>query len=222
MIAEASRLHSAVRFRNSQRELLGAVLTRAYYDDPGVTYVLPDPHMRRSVLPWFFGSVALRASRLCGEIYTTVNVDGGALWICPGTDLTIGHAVRAEMPSLPLRLDRSSIARWINVNTHLESIRRHLADKLHWYLIALGTEPSRTDIAARAALMAPVLAAADWDLRSCYVETFHEGDLPFYEQCGFRIAGAGQIPKGGPNFWALIRPPRDKITPCVFKTLSSQ
>jgi hypothetical protein len=205
--AEVSRLHPAVRFRNSQVELLGTVLTRAFYNNPGVTYVLPDPHVRRSVLSWFFGSVALRASRLCGEIYTTVNVDGGALWICPGADLTIGRAVRTEMSSLPLKLDRSSITRWIDVTTHLESVRRHLADKLHWYLMALGTEPSRNK-AVREALMAPVLAAADWDLRSCYVETFHEGDLPFYEECGFRIAGAGEIPKGGPSFWTLIRQPR--------------
>jgi hypothetical protein len=83
-----------------------------------------------------------------------------------------------------------------------------MADKLHWYLLALGTEPSITGNAIRRTLMAPVLATADWDLRSCYLETFHEKDLPFYEQCGFQIAGAGQIPNGGPNFWTLIRPPR--------------
>jgi hypothetical protein len=206
MIAEISRLQPAVRIRSSQVEHLGAVLTRAFHNDPSVTYILPDPHVRRSVLSWFFATVALRTSRLCGEIYTTVNVDGGALWIYPGVDLTIGHAVRMELPSLPLKLDRSILSRWINVNTHLESVRRHLAGKLYWYLVALGTEPSR-DKAVRRALMAPVLAAADWDLRSCYVETFHEEDLPFYEKCGFQIAGAGQIPKGGPGFWTLIRPP---------------
>ena len=206
MIAQISRLHPAVRIRNSQVELLAAVLTRAFYNDPGVTYILPDPHMRRSILPWFFTSAAVRASRLCGEIYTTVNVDGGALWIWPGVDLTIGHVLRTEMSSLPLRLDRSTLSRWMNVNTHLESVRRQLAGKLHWYLIALGTEPS-IDKAVRRALVAPVLATADWDLRSCYVETFHEGDLLFYEQCGFQIAGAGQIPKGGPSFWTLIRTP---------------
>jgi hypothetical protein len=207
MISEFSRLQAAVPIRNSQVVLLGRVLTRAFYNNPGVTYVLPDPHVRRSVLPWFFSSVALPASRLCGEIYTTVNVDGGALWICPGANLTIGHAVMAEIWALPKKLDRSTLARWINLNTRLHSVRHHLADRLHWYLIALGTEPS-TDTSVRKALMAPVLAAADWDLRSCYVETFHEGDLPFYERCGFQIAGAGQIPKGGPSFWALIRPPR--------------
>jgi hypothetical protein len=205
-------LNPAVRIRTSQVELLGGVLTEAFYHDPGVEYILPDASTRRSVLSWFFTSVAIRISRLCGEIYTTVNVGGGALWIRPGAELTIGHAVRTEMLSLPCRLDRRSITRWINVRRYLESVRSHLADKLHWYLVALGTEPSTTGSAMRGALMAPVLATADWELRSCYVETFYETDLPFYEQCGFQIAGAGKIPKGGPSFWALIRPPRRDST----------
>jgi hypothetical protein len=201
-------VNPAVRIRASQIELLASVLTESFYDNPGVTYILPDADTRRSVLSWFFTSVAIRTSRLCGQIYTTLNVDGGALWISPGVELTIGHAVRTEMLSLPFKLDRSSITRWINVNRYLESVRKHLADKLHWYLLTLGTEPSITGNAIRRALMAPVLATADWDLRSCYVETFHEKDLPFYEQSGFQIAGAGQIPDGGPDFWTLIRPPR--------------
>jgi hypothetical protein len=159
--------------------------------------------------------VAIRTSRLCGEIYTTMNVEGGALWIRPGVDLTIGHAVRTELPSLPFRMDRSSITRWVNVSRCLESIRRQLADRLHWYLVAVGTEPTKRGEAIRGALIAPVLSTADWELRSCYVETFHERELPFYKQYGFHIAGAGKIPNGGPSFWALIRPPRgvaQKIT----------
>ena len=209
MIAEISRLHPAVPIRSSQVALLGTILTRAFDNDPGVTYVLPDPHVRSSVLSWFFTSVAVRASRLCGEIYTTPNVDGGALWICPGASLTIGHAMKTEILSLPQKLDRSTLARWMNVVTCLDSVRHQLTDKLHWYLMAIGTEPS-TDASVRRALMAPVLATADWDLRSCYVETFHERNLPFYERCGFQIAGAGKIPKGGPSFWTLIRPPRPR------------
>jgi len=198
----------AVRIRSSQVELLGGVLTQAFYKDPGVEYILPDARTRRSVLSWFFTSVAIRASRLCGEVYTTVNLDGGALWIRPGAEWTLDQAVRSEMVSLPFRLDLRSITRWINVRRYLESVRSRLADKPHWYLVVLGRGPSTTKTAIRGALMTPVLAKANWDLRSCYVETFHERDLSFYEQYGFQIAGAGQIPKAGPSFWALIRPPR--------------
>src|SRR5262245_42768025 len=89
---EMHLFNSAVPLRTSQVELLGSVLTRAFNNDPGAEYVLPNANMRRSVLSWFFTSVAIRASRLCGEIYTTVNVEGGALWIRPGVELTIGQA----------------------------------------------------------------------------------------------------------------------------------
>jgi hypothetical protein len=209
MAARNSEMHrsSAVRIRTSQVEPLGKVLTRAFYNDPEVTYILPDPSTRQAVLFWFF-TVAIRTSHLCGEIYTTINGDGASLWISPGAVLTLGHAVMTERLSLPFNLDRASITRWINVRGHLESVRRHLADKEHWYLIAVGAEPSKRAKVIRRELMAPIFAAADRDLKSCYVETFHETDLPFYAQCGFQIAGAGRIPEGGPNFWTLIRPPR--------------
>jgi hypothetical protein len=207
-IFEMDIVNQAVRIRTPQTELLGTVLAMAFYNDPAVTYILPDAHTRRSVLSWFFTSVAIRTSRLCGDIYTNSNLDGGALWISPGAELTVRHAVRTELLSMPCKLDRSSITRWINVSRYLDSIRRQLADEVHWYLLALGTDPSITGIAVRKTLIAPVLATADWDLRSCYVETFQEKDLAFYEQCGFRIVGAGRIPNGGPSFWALLRPPQ--------------
>src|SRR5262245_46876152 len=124
-------LNPAIPLRTSQIELLGSVLARAFHNHPAAEYIFPDARMRRSVLSWFFISVAIRTSRLCGETYTTVNVDGGALWIRPGVDLTIGHALRTELASLPSRLNRSSIKRWINVSGYLESVRRQLADKTH-------------------------------------------------------------------------------------------
>ncbi len=200
-------LDPAIRIRTSQTELLGSVLAGAFLNDPAAEYILPDTRTRRSVLSWFFTSVAIRTSRLCGEVYTTVNVDGGALWIRPGVDLTIGHAVRTELLSLPFRLDRSCVTRWINLSGYLESVRTELADQRHWYLMALGTEAFKTESAIGQSLMAPVFATADWDLEPCYVETFNEKDLSFYKRCGFQIAGAGEIPNGGPSFWTLIRPP---------------
>jgi hypothetical protein len=194
-------------------ESLGKVLARAYYNHPAVTYVLPDPVTREDALFWFFASVAIPASRACGEIYTTTNVDGGCLWIGPGVELTIGQAVRTERRSLPFNLDRGSIRRWINFSEHLESVRSRLADKPHWYLMAVGAEPSHRGQVIRRDLMAPIFSAADGNVQSCYVETFSETDLPFYLECGFQITGAGQIPEDGPNFWTLIRAPRGVYAP---------
>ena len=194
------------RIRTSQTKLLERVLAKAFYNDPRATYILPDARRRRAAVSWFFASVAIPASRHCGQAYTTVNIDGGALWIRFGNEFTIMRAVWAPMASLLFDLDRSSIARWVNVIGYLELARRSLTDKPYWHLFTLGTNPSENETEIRARLIEPVLAEADLKRRFCYVETFQEKDLLFYQQQGFEIAGAGQIPKG-PSFWVLIRRP---------------
>jgi hypothetical protein len=50
-----------------------------------------------------------------------------------------------------------------------------------------------------------LLSQADSQRLPCYVETFSERHIPFYERHGFRIAGGGKIAASGPDFWALIR-----------------
>src|SRR5262245_48214752 len=170
----------AIRIRTSKVEPLGNTLARFFYDDHAVTYILPDPHVRRLVLPWFFTSVAIRTSRLCGEIYTTANVDGGALWLRPGIESTIGQAAMSERLSMPFRLDRLSITRWISVNRHLEAARRDLSDKSHWQLVALATERSENGISSRGLLVAPVLDADDWRLHHCYVVTYNQLGFLFF------------------------------------------
>jgi hypothetical protein len=60
------------------------------------------------------------------------------------------------------------------------------------------------------ALIKPGLARADSDGLPCYLETFQERHLAFYEEHGFQIAGAGCIPDG-PNFWTMIRTSQDVV-----------
>src|SRR5262249_60486174 len=85
---------NVVRMETSQVEFLGKVLSRAFYNEPSVRYMMPDELVRRAWLPWFFSSVVIRASQLYGEIYTTANMEGGALWISPGRAFTFGRIVR--------------------------------------------------------------------------------------------------------------------------------
>jgi hypothetical protein len=202
---------SPVQVQMSQVEFLAAVLTQAFHNEPRVAYIFPEEVARRSVLPWFFGSVAIRASQLCGEIYTTAALDGGILWISPGREATFARMVRSEMQTAKFKLRRSSFKRWINLYAHMERVHRRLARGPHWYLAALGVRSLDTVKAISGALIEPVLARADRDRLPCYVETFYETFLPVYEECGFQIAGAGQVPRGGPNFWAMIRAPRGLV-----------
>src|SRR5882724_5998253 len=105
---------SPVQIQMSQVECLATVLSQTFRNEPRVIHILPEEVDRRSVLPWFFRSVALRASQLCGEIYTTATLDGGILWIRPGRESTFAGIVQTEMQAAKFKLRRSSFRRWIN------------------------------------------------------------------------------------------------------------
>jgi ribosomal protein S18 acetylase RimI-like enzyme len=204
-----ARTHAgpAIPLEPPQADGLASILSRAHHDEPHFRYMIPDERTRLRLLPGLFG-VAIRACQLYGEVYTTLSIDGGALWIGPGTQLTLGRVMQTEFPSMPLQWDWSNLRRCMNVGLHLDEVHQRLINRLHWRLLALGVEPSTQKEQVGGKLIEPLLSRADSDGLPCYVETFNVRDLAFYKRHGFRIAGGGKIPRGGPDFWALIRAPR--------------
>ena len=189
---------TALRLEMSKAEELAAVLSEALCNEPHFRYVISDDHARLRFLRGYFGS-AIRASRLNGEIYTTPPIDGGALWIGPGRGLTLA----SMMTMSPAEAQK----RCSNLVTHLDEVHQQLVRGLHWYLLALGAKPSRQNENVEGMLLERLLSRADSDDLPCYLETFNDKHLHFYERHGFRIAGSGKIPGGGPDFWAMIRRP---------------
>lgn len=200
-------LSPVIPLEKSRAEPLANVLSRVFCGEPPFTYLIPDAEERRAVLPGLLGS-AIRASQLYGETYTTPAVEGGSLWIGPDRNLTIERILRTASSPGRFKMSWSSLKRCLTLGTRMDKIRRRLARHPHWYLVALGVESSRRESAVREALIEPVLARADSDGLPCYVETFHEPNLPFYKEQGFRIEGSGRIPGCGLEFWAMIRAPR--------------
>jgi hypothetical protein len=133
---------------------------------------------KRRQLLFRFFRLAIRVSQIYGETYTTEDADSCALWIRPEHNVTLGRMVRPGLPTA------------------------------HWYLMALGVESSEEEDAIGAALIEPILSRADSTGVSCYLETFNEQRLRFFKDHGFRIMGAGQIGREGPQFWTMVRPAR--------------
>lgn len=204
---EPGNLNPVIRLEASQTTRLTHVLSRALHDDPRFTYVIPDERERRAVLPQFLSSV-IRVALLHGENYTTPTIDGGALWLGPGHTTNIPGIVRNGLLSTHFKLSRASLRRCVRVAASLERVRQELVRNTHWFLMALGVEPSRRGRAIRSALIRPVLYRADSNGLLCYVEAFAEQNISFYEEHGFRIEGSGRISESGPEFWAMLRAPR--------------
>jgi hypothetical protein len=190
----------------SQLEKLATILSSDFYTGAAFRYLIPDDHARFRILKAFFSDV-LHASQLHGEIHTTQNIDGAALWIHPGSSWTHGEMMRTASnwtsnPSIQL-----NVADWLNLTECLDAVHQRVAGKLHWHLLAFGVDLMCDRNKIGETLLEPTLLRADSQALACYLETFNERDLPFYKTYGFRIAGSGQIPGGGPDVWAMIRAP---------------
>src|SRR5260370_20605479 len=78
----------------SQVDSLATVLSRTYQDEPELAYMVPDEEVRRIVSPSLSQS-AIRAGQRYGEIHTTENEDGVAVWSRPEHDMPFHRIVRS-------------------------------------------------------------------------------------------------------------------------------
>jgi hypothetical protein len=206
-VEERNQFSTVVPLEPSQAELLATVLSGACYSEPHFAYIIPDEQERHRFLPSFFCG-AIRASQSYGEIYITQGVDGGALWIGPGNGLTLRRMMRTGLTSISLQSGWINLRRCMNLAVHLDEVHQRLVSGPHWRLLVLAGEPSKEYATVGGTLIEPLLSRADSDDLPCYLETFNERNLPFYKRHGFRIVGGGKIPRGGPDFWAMIRTPK--------------
>jgi ribosomal protein S18 acetylase RimI-like enzyme len=75
----------------------------------------------------------------------------------------------------------------------------------HWYLAALGVDPSQRGRGFGAALLAHWLARVDRDALPAYLEADSERSVAFYERAGFRRDAETAI--FGVRTWRMSRPP---------------
>jgi ribosomal protein S18 acetylase RimI-like enzyme len=183
---------------------LGAALARAFAEDPVMRWLLPARGARSSRLPRLF-AMELRDLYLPhDEVYTTRDLEGGALWAPPdGWRTPPANLVRA----LP-RLAWTLRARMPVAVNSVRAIERLHPQEAHWYLAVVGTDPARQRQGVGSALLAPVLERCDRDYVPAYLESSREDNLAFYQRLGFEVTGRLDLPGGGPRIWPMWREPR--------------
>ena len=91
-----------VRLGDTQLNDAATALSRAFFDDPLQTYMLPDPDERMRLSPPFFSRI-IRYGQLFGEVYTTpATPRAAAVWLPPGqTEMTPERMEQAGLFELP-------------------------------------------------------------------------------------------------------------------------
>jgi ribosomal protein S18 acetylase RimI-like enzyme len=191
----------------SDRDALAAMLSRAFDDDPVMSWFFPDDGRRKARCEVFFRRVVLDGPYArAGDVYTTAGLGSAAIWLPPDKwRLGLLDQLRflpAILRILPLRWLASRLAAFNQIEA------RHPHEPPHWYLSTLGTDPDQQGHGLGSALLADQLQRLDADALPAYLESSKERNVPFYERHGFAVTETVDLPDG-PRLWLMWRDPRE-------------
>jgi len=195
--------HAVRRVVPSDVPTLVEVLARAFDDDPVPQWLFRGDRRRRRGLRTFF-TIQLRHMYLeRGEVYTTGDLAGAAMWSPPGRQRPGWRDLMRLVPVMPyltgLGRDTPEAARLLSA---VDAARPREA---HWYLATLGTDPDRQRSGVGSALLRAVLDNVDIEGLPAYLESSKETNLAFYGRHGFEVTGEIRTPRGGPTLWLMWR-----------------
>jgi ribosomal protein S18 acetylase RimI-like enzyme len=198
---------SVIPLSPSQLDQAAGLLTRAFFDDPFFTYVIPDTSRRAVIIPRLNRNL-IRYGLLYRQVFTTPDLEGIVLWLGPQhPNLSLLGILLSGMILLPLRLSRQELARSTSLSTLTDRLHQRSVTGQHWYLSELGVEPSLQGRGIGRALLQPVLAQADRVGQVCYLDTYNRKNLTFYAHLGFELVGSEQAGPSAPTVWGMRREP---------------
>jgi GNAT superfamily N-acetyltransferase len=182
-------------------------MARAFYDDPVMGWVLPDDNARATQLARMF-AVMTRHHHLAGG-GVEVACDGpgigaAALWDPPNRWRQTRREQLAMMPAF-IRVFGLRSAKGQAVQ---ELMKCAHPEEPHWYLAAIGSDPTVRGRGFGQALMRSRLDRCDAEDCPAYLESTKLENVPYYERFGFTGTSEIVLPDGGPTLWAMWRVPR--------------
>lgn len=183
-------------------EPLAAVLGRAFANNPFVRWIVPDDGHYASIATEFF-RLGVDRELADGEVYTTADHAGAALWLPPeSTPPGTVEQFRVGRRLLSILGRRTLVGA-----RALDTFERRRPEREHWYLTVLGTEPDRQGQGVGGTLLQPILERCDRTGVAAYLESSDPANVDYYRRFGFRTTGAIEF-RGGPTVPLMLREPR--------------
>lgn len=202
--AEARRRTITVReARPHEDGALGDALARTFWDDPVMSWLMPNERARYHRQKHFYRA-EIKATRQRGKVLTTPDLDGAALWLPPHKWRTPWKTIVGQAPGLILAFS-TRIGPGLKLLQHMEEIH---PKEPHWYLGIIGTDPLRQGSGVGGALIRDVTDRCDREGIGAYLESSKHANVAYYERFGFKVTGEVSAPKGGPTLWPMWRDPQ--------------
>ena len=177
------------------------LLAAAFFNDAAISYIFPDPAVRRARLPRFF-AILFKSDGKAGPRFVTEGGEAATLWRSPGKAKVGWLEMLAEAGPLLTTLG-AALPRALRVGGAIDA---HMPPGRFHYLHVAGCDPRHQGRGhGSRAIEAGLAAAGD---EPAYLETPNPLTIPLYTRHGFEVTGEWEVPKGGPRFWSMLRPRR--------------
>lgn len=184
----------------------GAVLSRAFFNDPMWTYMLPEPARREKPMRWIF-TRWIHALAPLGTSHITEDGAGVALWMPPGVmQLSVWRQLRAGFWQAFFRLTPGEMRRGLPFEHDVVRRQKRELDVPHWILNTLGVDSARQRSGAGSALITHMLARADQERVPAYLITHNPRNVAYYQRFGFQAVREDVVWPGGPFVCSMRRP----------------
>lgn len=167
----------------------GALLGRAFIDDPIWTAAFANPEERPARLRTMFAALVKTTIAAGGLVEATADIGAVAVWLPPGKDLGLMAQLRSglALPRLVIGMPASDRKRMVQFLRQVDGRRRELMPEPHWYLSAIGVDPERQGTGLGSMLVEAGMERARHEGKSVYLETETTGNVAFYERLEFQV-----------------------------------
>lgn len=169
-----------------------------------------DTVRRRAVLAKYFDYSIQEGRELGRCIHLADEARGVAVWLLPQSPELESQAAERKRTFLRAALSAKGCANYYRIIEFMSAKSASLVDEAAWYLSIVAVAPAVQGQGLGRKLLEPTIAEADRAGVTCYLETFSQRNLSFYQRLGFAIAAQFTEPTTGADCTVMVRPPGEK------------
>lgn len=179
-------------------------LVRSFDRDPILRWFLREDERRVQALKMYF-EITLREFTLPhGEVLTTEDRAGTALWVPPDR-WKLGLSEQLSASSTIVRC--VGLGKMVRTLRGLRQMEKHHPPRPHYYLALLGVDPEHQGRGYATALLRPVLERCDREGVGAYLESTTPENTARYQHFGFKVVSHLQLGHGAPPYPGMWREP---------------
>ena len=166
-----------------------------------------DTVRRRVVLAKYFDYSIQEGRELGRCIHLADETRGVAVWLLPQSSRLESQAAQRKRTFLHAALSPKGSENYYRIIEFMSAKSASLVDEAAWYLSIVAVDHAAQGQGLGRKLLEPTITEADHAGVTCYLETFSQRNLSFYQRLGFSAAARFTEPTTAAEYTVMVRRP---------------